>query len=248
MPSQIQVRRGYFPEADLRQFLSCARDEVELLWWVLMADAGLRSGEVRSLVWSDLDHASLRVKGKGRKYRLVPLTRRIETIRDVCRSKFRFLDYQAVCRLSPRTLQRRFDQALKRAGLAKSNFCPHSLRHSFATRLLAAGVDIHRVGVLLGHQSTLTTCGYLHTNDDALRDARDRLDKLNDHRTPTRGGDPATDAGGGGELTPPPATRSRRVYPEVGELARGNLPAEEIGEGERQRSRPSPLDRMDDLL
>lgn len=248
MPSKVTVRRGWFPEADLRRFLSSARDELELLWWVLMCDAGLRSGEVRRLRWADLEGRAVRVKGKGRKVRLVPITRRIEKVRNAVLTRYPFPSDHLICKISARSLQRRFDFTLTRSRIRKEKLCPHSLRHTFATRLLAAGVDIHRVGVLLGHSSTLTTVGYLHTNEEALSDARDRLDKLNEGPEPPRGAGQGSEAGEKAEGDVSPIRSRLRTYDEIGDLSGPTGTPDRVVQGQTIRVRPSPLDRLDSLI
>ena len=62
---------------------------------------------------------------------------------------------------SVRTVQAVFGKALENSGIKKSAGC-HSLRHSFATHLIKAGVQITRIRELLGHKSVKTTMGYLH--------------------------------------------------------------------------------------
>lgn len=248
MPSQVTVRRGYFPESDLRRFLEKAHDELELLWWLLMCDGGLRVGEVRRLHFSDLEGRSVRVRGKGRKVRLVPVTSRVSRVAALVMGKYRFSEADKVCGVSGRSVQRRFDAALTRAGLKKEKLCPHSLRHTFATRLLVAGVDIHRVGVLLGHASTQTTVGYLHTNEDSLRDARDRLEAINKNSPPPgaqvgeaqEGGSPVTEAA----TVSPPSTG----YEEIEALVSPEGEAEGGAPQVTPPCRPSPIENLGHLL
>lgn len=74
----------------------------------------------------------------------------------------------------PRTIQRRFERVMKSLGIAGAHF--HTLRHSFATRLLELGVDIKTVSVLLGHGSPRTTMDcYAHSLLGQQRSAINRL-------------------------------------------------------------------------
>lgn len=74
----------------------------------------------------------------------------------------------------PRTLQRRFKRFMEKLGIAGTHF--HTLRHSFATRLLELGVDIKTVSTLLGHGSVKTTLDfYAHSLMEQQRSAIERL-------------------------------------------------------------------------
>lgn len=85
-----------------------------------------------------------------------------------------YLFGNAASAAEPRTIQRRFQRSAKRLGLEGVHF--HTLRHSFATRLLELGVDVKTVSVLLGHSSARTTLAcYAHSLLDRQRAAMDLL-------------------------------------------------------------------------
>ena len=80
--------------------------------------------------------------------------------------------------------------ALKRVSeslqLSKS-ICVHTLRHSYASHLVEAGVSLRRVQQLLGHSSLLTTMRYLHLTESEREGTRALIDQLMDRTTPFLG-------------------------------------------------------------
>jgi len=141
------------------------RAAVELLY-----AAGLRIGELVALDLGDLQlkQRVVRVRGKGRKERLVPFgrpaARAIEAyLPDRARWRRGAIDdedplfvNQRGGRISDRSVRRQLDAAVRRTA-DLNHLHPHALRHAFATHLLEAGMDLRAIQELLGHSSLATT-------------------------------------------------------------------------------------------
>jgi integrase/recombinase XerD len=146
----------------------------------LMYDAGLRVSELVGLTAGsfDLEAGFVRIFGKGRKERLVPLGEpAFERLRD-------YLERARPALLGGRRTERLFVSRLGRgitrqtvwkmvrrhllaAGITRS-VTPHTLRHSFATHLLENGADLRSVQMLLGHADISTTQIYTHVSRERL--------------------------------------------------------------------------------
>ncbi len=150
----------------------------------LLAMTGIRLSELTGLDAADVDleRGCLRVLGKGRKERLVPLNpiarqAVVEWLRDRPRPRpgcpALFLDRHGD-RISHRTVQYLLGKAVKRLGL-DPRISPHKLRHTFATLLYGEAVELRDIQELLGHASVATTAIYTHTNVDRMRAAVEKL-------------------------------------------------------------------------
>lgn len=151
--------------------------------------AGLRISELVGLNVEDLDefNEALRVRGKGRKERLVPLgSHAVEAIYRYCfkRSAAFGLPQRGPLfvnkhgkRLSARSVRRRLTRHLRQAGIDQ-HASPHTLRHSFATHMLNAGADLRSVQELLGHESLSTTQIYTHLTTDRLKGVYEKAHPL----------------------------------------------------------------------
>ena len=143
---------------------------------------GCRASEVIGLKLSDLHLSSgfCKCVGKGNKQRIVPLGRIAINALEAYLTKQRVALVQSapetnhvfVSRggkpLGREMLWILVKKYVKRAGL-NSKVSPHTLRHSFATHLLAGGADLRTVQELLGHASIRTTQQYTHVDRDRLR-------------------------------------------------------------------------------
>ncbi|EPP34373.1 phage integrase family protein [Chlamydia ibidis] len=141
----------------------------------LFYSSGLRISEIVSINLFDVDFGTnlLRIRGKGKKERIVPMTPHAATwLR-------RYLDHpertiiaqesQAVFlnrfgkRLTTRSIDRKFQEYLKMSGLS-GTITPHTIRHTIATHWLENGMDLKTIQALLGHSSLETTTIYTHVS------------------------------------------------------------------------------------
>ena len=141
---------------------------------------GLRISELCGLQAEDVDwnEQQLRIRGKGKKERLVPVgAPALEAIRAYWKQLERAPGgAEPVFRaragspepVLPRTVQTRLKRYLAAAGLDPA-LTPHKLRHSFATHLLDAGADLRSVQELLGHTHLATTQVYTHLTTERLK-------------------------------------------------------------------------------
>ena len=145
---------------------------------------GLRVSEVCGLRGDDIDWSEqiMRVRGKGKKERLVPIGKpALMAIQDYWNtfkqppggaSPIFFAETKKRAPLSPLQLSRRLKKYLSIAGL-DPGLTPHKLRHSYATHLLDAGADLRSVQELLGHAHLITTQVYTHVTTERLKKAYD---------------------------------------------------------------------------
>jgi site-specific recombinase XerD len=146
---------------------------------------GLRLKELLGLQVADIDSARMVLHirhGKGQKQRLVPLSPRLlAALRAywlACRpASWLFPGIKATQPLTDGAVQRLCRRTALRAGLTK-HVTPHTLRHSFATHLLEAGVDLLSVQALLGHSHFNTTARYLHISMRRLQQLPQLLEGL----------------------------------------------------------------------
>lgn len=149
--------------------------------WELLYSSGLRVAELVGLNLGDLDTSEgwVRVLGKGRKEREVPLgTKAASTLRrylDEARPELEergpgtdavFLNFRGT-RLTTRSVRRLLDADQIESG-TRGRVSPHGLRHTFATHMLEGGADLRSIQQMLGHSSIATTERYTHVTLDHL--------------------------------------------------------------------------------
>jgi integrase/recombinase XerC len=178
-----------FQMAEVRAWEGNFVDVRNLAILELFYSTGMRLSELQGLSRGDLDLVSqqAKVRGKGRKERIIPIgdhamlaIRNYESKRDeLLRALGPKADRNAVFlaktgkRIGVRAIQKAVTKFLAQidedAGLSV-----HSLRHTFATHLLDAGADLRAVQELLGHSSISTTQIYTHTSIERLKQVYDK--------------------------------------------------------------------------
>jgi integrase/recombinase XerC len=175
--------RGLFEVAGARAAENTLAGTRDLVILELLYGSGIRLSELHGLDRTDLDLVGeqMKVRGKGRKERLVPITpealtavRRYEPRRAEALAGARRPDRRALLvnpagrRFSRRGIQRAVHALIEAAG-GSEELGVHALRHTFATHLLDGGADLLAVKELLGHVSLSTTQIYTHTSKERLK-------------------------------------------------------------------------------
>ena len=160
---------------DVSSFIGC-RDKA--VFDVIYA-SGLRVSEVCSMNIHDIGDASVRVKGKGGKERVVPIASKALASVDDFLLRYRHELETKDDALFITSKGKRIDRFLifsrikhyaKCSGISKV-ISPHTLRHSFATHLLENGADLRVIQEMLGHASIATTDRYTHISNKHLTEA-----------------------------------------------------------------------------
>lgn len=166
-----------------------SRDEVSFIlrsfkifryqaFYYTLYSCGLRISECLSLKVSDIDSQRMKLvvrKGKGRKDREVPMSP--QTLHILRKYWIEHRNEKwifpapgrsglkrpiSTTHAAPSSVTKPLQEVLKRINFSKQSVCPHTFRHSYATHLLEAGVDIRNVQRFLGHVDIKTTVKYLH--------------------------------------------------------------------------------------
>lgn len=209
LPKQVQKERRVLTPEEQECLLKELKKDEQGFMYVFALFTGLRRGEVLALKWSDVDldngiisvtKTLSRVKtyvDSGDKTKLIvsePKTETSKRLVPIVKSLIPMLKKQrkltrknndfdlvfpseAGGYIDPGNYNRKFYKMVKRAGLPKAN--PHSLRHSFATRALEAGVDLKTTQELLGHSSIDITANlYTHALMDHKKNEVKKLESV----------------------------------------------------------------------
>ena len=140
----------------------------------LLYSSGLRVSEVVNLKLNDMkDNKSLRVVGKGRKVRILPMTDQAYNIINLWTNNYRniFLNDKDNNYLFLGVRGKQLsDREVRRIVKSSTGTFPHNLRHTFATHILDGGADLRVVQELLGHSDPTTTQLYTHVSKKKLQE------------------------------------------------------------------------------
>jgi integrase/recombinase XerC len=176
MESPKSVSEKFFPERPRERDL---RDQAIL---ELLYSSGLRVSELVGLNSNqlDMDLGIVRVMGKGRKERIVPVgVKAIEVLKAYLEERGMLKGEEPIFvnslggRLTARSVGRLIKKYSRHSGIFRK-VSPHSLRHTFATHLLDAGADIREIQEMLGHSSLSTTQRYTHVSMGKLMEVYDK--------------------------------------------------------------------------
>lgn len=179
-------------EEEVESILDCFKDTKYFLLLFIAAKTGMRVGEILGLKWSDIDNKNYVIfverqwekNAKGEydfcplksksSYRSIPISK--ATCNELLRHKNvvafnnRILDYQ-----NKASLIAIVNDSLKRHGF---NISLHELRHTYATKLIANGMDFKTAANLLGHNVQQTIKTYSHVNNDMLNKAKNLIENI----------------------------------------------------------------------
>jgi integrase/recombinase XerD len=152
------------------RLLQCVQNPKHRTVLLICYAAGLRLSEATHLRVADIDgeRRQLNIRqGKGRKARVVPASPRLlDALREYWKidrpQEFLFPGRTPDVAMHSATLQKACKMAVAYAKITKPAVTPHTLRHSWATGMLEAGVDLLTISKLMGHASFVTTMVYLH--------------------------------------------------------------------------------------
>jgi len=142
---------------------------------IVMADTGMRRGEILALSWSDvdLDKGWIRCwENKADKPRSIPMTARVHAMLKGISTWTKRSASGPFTSVTPTTFAHHWNKCKVKMGLqGDSQFTPHCLRHACASRLVQAGVPLFTVKEFLGHKKIESTLVYAHLAPQNLQEA-----------------------------------------------------------------------------
>ena len=183
-----------FNDIELEKFLSATEHNYysqfrkfalrDKLIFTMFAYTGLRRTELINLNWTDINlgnkYLTVR-KSKNKNQRIIPLHDKIINLLDLYLKQRLPLTNNSLFvgrtdeRIHPNSLKNLFHRYIKMAGLSGKGYTIHTLRHTFATRLLNKDVSLVNIKNLMGHRSLESTQIYLHVTGKELEESINQL-------------------------------------------------------------------------
>ena len=180
------LKERILTEKEQRTLLKNSSDSLKPILLVAL-NTGMRRAEILGLTWSQIDFETRRIKvekTKSGKVRHIPIED--DLFKQILNLKNKdgqspFVFFNPETKQPYQDMKTGFKRACRISGIEGLRF--HDLRHTFATRLVANGVDIETVRDLLGHHSIVITQRYTHSSDERKRKAIETLSKKSDKTT-----------------------------------------------------------------
>jgi integrase len=183
-PRLRELQPAYLKKADFHKLLEVVDDPDLRDLYICAVSTGLRLGELSALQWTDMDaemgiinvRNSERFTTKSKRNRTVPMNNQVLSImrEKQSRAASELVFHRDGRRLTKEYVSKGFRSYADRAGLDR-NIHFHSLRHTFASWLVAEGVSLYEVQRLLGHSSISITQTYSHLQPEQLHRTVDRI-------------------------------------------------------------------------
>ncbi len=174
-------------EDEVKSIINAEDDLQNKLMLVLMFSTGLRRSEVINIKISDIRNGKLIVHGKGDKERELPLHSKVLNLLNEYlkrnHDEYLFVSHRGSHQLTAQSVMDRLKNAAMKAGIDPERIekiTPHKIRHTVATNLLDAGVNVLTIKEILGHADLQTTMRYAHVTDNGKTSAIDTLTGLGD--------------------------------------------------------------------
>lgn len=167
MQNEVPPRKNYFSREQIKKVLRHAK----LREWLMIKisfDCGLRIGELLNIRLVDIYGCKIRIIGKGNKLRWTVMSKEARAKLNVWIQQEKIKDYLwpnllGKAPISQEEARRAMRKVFQLAGY--HNFCPHDLRHSYATDLKKLGLSTRQIQMVMGHASEATTERYLSDLD-----------------------------------------------------------------------------------
>lgn len=185
-PKTSKILPVFLTKDEVRRLLEISKNHLrDFTIITFLIYTGVRVGELVNLKIEDvnLEGRYVKIRGKGDKERLVPLSNELTAILSTYIEKKRgetfLFESNRHKKFSPLTIQLMVRKYAKLANIPKK-ITPHKLRHTFATLALESGISPITIGELLGHSSLNTTMKYTHVTNKLAMDAVKKISEFTD--------------------------------------------------------------------